>query len=192
MKDDAYQTMDAWLTPNSQKPIEPYIGMRMKTGKKFNKTHELVYRAYKWDKTLVDDEMILLAWIWERYEGWDEDYKLIINLKKVTHPETLSRRRRELHEAGLIEYSPKALKKREEAFSNERDKASPTPPQIKGIINLETGIREDITYYPTSPTVKIVKGEKVVYQPVGNYCVQKKTHESTECILRQYEQRSLL
>lgn len=133
MTDDAYKTMDNWLTPNGQKPPEPYIGMKMRVGNKykiFNKTHELVYKAYKYDKDLLNDEMELLAWVWA-HEGWDYDYGLQWNLKKVTHPETISRRRRELHEAGLITYSPKAMKSREQAFKNERDKASPILPQIK-------------------------------------------------------------
>lgn len=133
--------------------VEPYIGMKMRVGNKykiFNKTHELVYKAYKYDKDLLNDEMELLAWVWA-HEGWDYDYGLQWNLKKVTHPETISRRRRELHEAGLITYSPKAMKSRETAFKNERDKASPIPPQVKVVINQHL---DDNEWYMVSANYK--------------------------------------
>ena len=134
MKDDAYQTMDNWLTPNGIQKVEPYIGMRMKTGKKFNKLHDKIYQAYKTEREAVNDDALLFFVVWVG-EGWDEHSGLLNQLRSVTRPETITRRRRELHEAGLIEYSPKAMKSRTEAFKNERDKASPIPPQAYSATN---------------------------------------------------------
>ncbi len=138
MKDDAYQTMNDWLTPNGIHHPEPYIGMKLKVKgeKRFNEHHQMIWDVYKKDKNSVNDEADLFAAVCEH--KWNYDLSLKENLGKCPRMETLSRRRRELQEAGLITYSPKAMKKREEAFSNERDRHS------------------------TSPTVKIVKGEKVV------------------------------
>jgi hypothetical protein len=105
--------------------VEPYIGMRMKTGKKFNKGHSLIYDLYLEDKNVVNDEMLLLARIWY-IEGFDNnDGTIYDRLKKVTHPETISRRRRDLHEAGLIKYADKAMEARTEAFKSYRDESSP-------------------------------------------------------------------
>lgn len=133
MTDDAYDTMNDWLTPNGQKPQEPHIGMRLglagnKT-KRFDRHHDMIYNVYLKNKELVNDDADMFAAICEPL--WDNSLSLRDNLRRLPRSETLTRRRRELHEAGLITYSPKAMKTRTEAFKSERDKASPMSPQAK-------------------------------------------------------------
>lgn len=135
MTDDAYDTMNDWLTPNGQKPQEPYIGMRLglagnKT-KRFDRHHDMIYNVYLKNKELVNDDADMFAAICEPL--WDNSLSLRDNLRRLPRSETLTRRRRELHEAGLITYSPKAMKTRTEAFKKERDKASPMSPQAKRV-----------------------------------------------------------
>jgi hypothetical protein len=67
----------------------------------------------------ANDEPLLLSKFWKR-EGWSDSKSLEYNLRHVTRPETISRRRRELYNMGLITYSPKAEQDRTEAFSNEK------------------------------------------------------------------------
>lgn len=73
-----------------------------------------------------NNEAALVAAVW-RVEGWSDYSTLEENLKRVSHAETISRRRRELHEKGLITYSKDANQMREEAFINERDRHSSFP-----------------------------------------------------------------
>lgn len=73
-----------------------------------------------------NNEAALVAAVW-RVEGWSDYSSLEENLKRVTHPETISRRRRELHQMGLVSYSDEADQMRDEAFINERDRHSTFP-----------------------------------------------------------------
>jgi len=68
----------------------------------------------------ADDDALLLAMVWER-EGWDRAMSVHYNLKRVTRPETITRRRRELFNMGLIEYSKTASKRRMTAYNAERE-----------------------------------------------------------------------
>ena len=77
----------------------------------------------------ANDDVLLIQKVWER-EGLFIPYD---ELKRVTHSETITRRRRQAFNLGLIEYSPKAMKSRTDAFKNERDKASPLPPVQKSL-----------------------------------------------------------
>lgn len=108
--------------------VEPYIGMKMKTGKKYNELHDKIYQEYKKDPNVVNDQALLFGRLFEPL--WDYSLTPTENLIKLTRDSNVCRRRQELHEAGLIEYSKKATKSREKAMRNERDKASPIPPQI--------------------------------------------------------------
>lgn len=72
----------------------------------------------------ADDDALLFAKYWERFDGWSNNVSLYDNLRRVTRPETITRRRRELHEAGLIQYSDEALKDRTTAFNNELEQHS--------------------------------------------------------------------
>lgn len=69
----------------------------------------------------ANNEAMLLERYWVEIDGWDENKSLYWNLQRVTRPETISRRRRELYNLGLITYSDTALETRTEAFKNERD-----------------------------------------------------------------------
>ncbi len=97
---------------------------------KLTPKQKLVYEAVKENPEAANNDAVLLSIVWGR-EGWKPGMSLYYNLSRVSRPETLSRRRRELFNLGLIEYSPKAMKSRENAYRNERDKASPIPPHLK-------------------------------------------------------------
>ena len=73
----------------------------------------------------ANDEAALLDQYWHRFDNWNDTQSLYYNLSKVTRPETITRRRRELYNLGLIDYSDEATKQREEAFNNERERAAP-------------------------------------------------------------------
>lgn len=84
---------------------------------------KLVYQAIKDYPEAANDDAVLLSIVWTR-EGWNDRSGLEYCLRHVTRPETLSRRRRELFNMGLIEYSGKKLKDREKAFKSEREQHS--------------------------------------------------------------------
>jgi len=69
----------------------------------------------------ANDDAVLLANYWIMYDQWDESKSLYWNLTKATRPETITRRKRELFNLGLIEYSQERQKVVMEAFKNERD-----------------------------------------------------------------------
>lgn len=96
---------------------------------KLTPKQRLVLSVIKNRPEAADSDAVLQAEVWLR-EGWNHNLSLEDNLRRVTHAETLSRRRRELFNLGLIEHSPIAMKTRTEAFKKERDKASPVPPPL--------------------------------------------------------------
>lgn len=71
----------------------------------------------------ANDDSILLERYWKR-EGWDESKSLFYNLSHVTHPETITRRRRQAFNLGLITYTDKAFEERMDAMKNEREQHS--------------------------------------------------------------------
>lgn len=73
----------------------------------------------------ANDEAALLDQYWHRFDNWNDSQSLYYNLSHATRPETITRRRRELYNLGLIEYSEQATKTREEAFKNETERAAP-------------------------------------------------------------------
>lgn len=81
---------------------------------------KLVLQAIENRPEAADDDAILLSECW-KIEGWDDRYSLEHNLKNVSRPESLTRRRRELFNMGFIEYSGKASSRRMTAYANERD-----------------------------------------------------------------------
>lgn len=85
------------------------------------KKQRLVYEVIQEFPDAANNEVLLLEQVWLR-EGWNENRSLYDNLSRVSRPETLSRRRRELYNMGLINYSDNALNEREEAFRNERER----------------------------------------------------------------------
>lgn len=72
----------------------------------------------------ANNEPLLLERYWVEFDNWDDSKSLYWNLTKVTRPETITRRRRELYNLGLIEYSEKASNERMEAMKNEQQYAA--------------------------------------------------------------------
>ena len=70
----------------------------------------------------ADDDALLMARYWQEIDGWSEYSDLYTNLGRVTRPETITRRRRELYNMGLITYSQESEKDRMEAFKNEQER----------------------------------------------------------------------
>lgn len=92
---------------------------------KLSKLQQKVLNVINNHPGVQNNEAALVAAVW-RVEGWSDFSTLEENLKRVTHAETISRRRRELHQMGLISYSDEADKMRTEAFINERELHSGT------------------------------------------------------------------
>lgn len=85
-----------------------------------SKKQRLVYEVIKANPGVQNNDADLIAAVW-RHEGWNDARGLEQNLMGVSRPETITRRRRELHEMGLITYSKDATEERFEAFKSERD-----------------------------------------------------------------------
>ena len=89
-----------------------------------SKKQQLVYSAILANPRAANDDAVLLEEVWTR-EGWSQHRSLYENLCSVTRPETITRRRRELFNMGLISYDQEAEVRREEAYQNEREHAAP-------------------------------------------------------------------
>jgi hypothetical protein len=87
------------------------------------KKQQLVLDAINRCPESANDDALLLEQVW-MLEGWSQSRNLYDNLCRVTRPETISRRRRELFNMGLIKYSETALDERTTAFKNELDNHS--------------------------------------------------------------------
>ena len=90
---------------------------------KVNQKRQKVLSIINRNPEAADNDEVLIADFW-RSEGWDDSRSLEDNIARVTRPETITRRRRELHNMGLIEYSEKASARRYAAFQKERDHAA--------------------------------------------------------------------
>ena len=82
--------------------------------------NKVLYIIKMWPES-ANDDAALLSNYWNFWDGWQEDKSLYWNLSRVTRPETISRRKRELYNLGLIKYSEERQKVVMEAFKNERD-----------------------------------------------------------------------
>jgi hypothetical protein len=87
---------------------------------KVNKLQRLVLSVIRDNPGVENDDAALIAAVW-RKQGWSDHNSLEVNIARVSRAESLTRRRRELHEMGLITYSNEADTARREAFINERD-----------------------------------------------------------------------
>jgi hypothetical protein len=88
---------------------------------RMNKLQKLVYETIQLNPGVENDDAALVAAVWRR-QGWDDGVTLEDNIRRVARAESITRRRRELHVMGLIEYSEAADKDRTQAFVNERDR----------------------------------------------------------------------
>ena len=84
-----------------------------------SRKQKLVLKAIELQPGAADDDALLLATVW-KLEGWNDNRNLYDNLRRVSRSETICRRRRELFNMGLIQYSSNAHKRRSEAFKSER------------------------------------------------------------------------
>jgi hypothetical protein len=94
--------------------------MKAKTPQELKGLQQQVYRLIQENDGIQNDDADLVAAFW-RQEGWSDNRSLEENIRRVTRGETICRRRRELHDMGLITYSPEALKSRTVAFRNEQN-----------------------------------------------------------------------
>lgn len=90
---------------------------------KLSKLQTIVYEAIKAQPGVQNDDAKLVAAVWRR-QKWDDGVALEDNIARVARAESITRRRRELHVMGLIEYSDAAQDERMDAFKNERDRQS--------------------------------------------------------------------
>lgn len=75
---------------------------------------------YQMRPDILDDDAKLVAAVWYRL-GYDPKIELYENLSKLPQAETITRRRRILHERGVIKYSPEAEERRFKNFVEARD-----------------------------------------------------------------------
>ena len=78
---------------------------------------DIVVSVIKEFPEAANDDPLLYAKYWER-EGWDYSKGIYENLQKVTRPETITRRRRQAHDLGLVTYSEEADRERYKAYKN--------------------------------------------------------------------------
>jgi len=86
-----------------------------------SKKQKLVLDAINEFPEAANNDALLLSLVWERekFESYYNIGGLGYALMNVTRPETITRRRRELFNMGLIKYSDKALEDRTDAFKSE-------------------------------------------------------------------------
>lgn len=84
----------------------------------------LILELYEAAPIIVNDEAVLLGAVWRKC-GWNNSTSLEVNLALLPRPESISRRRRELYNEGLIKYSKDAESVRMEAMENEQEMAAP-------------------------------------------------------------------
>jgi len=90
---------------------------------KLTSNEQYVLQVIKDNPGVQDEEMKLLEAVWLK-QGYDETKSLYWNLTRVMHAETVARARRKLHEYGLIEYSPTALRRRTKRYKAEIERHS--------------------------------------------------------------------
>ncbi len=116
---------------------------------KLTKNQQLVMTAYEADPNCVNEENLLLEAVWIS-QGWDNTKSLYWNLSRVSHPESLSRARRKLHELGLITYSKDAENARYSAYKKDTNRYSGHEQVKANIVS------------PQFKLVSVVNGEEIV------------------------------
>ena len=96
-----------------------------------NKIRNIILKLYAEDKNVVNDDVILLERVWIEC-GWSNSRSLYDNLSRMPRSESITRRRRELYNEGLIQYSDNALEARTEAYKSERDYQSKAVSWLNG------------------------------------------------------------
>lgn len=112
---------------------------------KLTNNEQYVLQVIKDNQGVQDDEHKLLEAIWLK-QGFDQTKSLYWNLTRVMHAETAARARRKLHELGLIEYSPTALRRRTKRYKAEVERHSSYEDRVAQIVR---------------PRIELVNGEWV-------------------------------
>ena len=81
---------------------------------------QIIKQIYAARPDIVNDDAKLVAAVWYKC-GYDPKRELYENLRRLPLPETITRRRRLLHERGEIKYSPEAEQRRFKNFVEARD-----------------------------------------------------------------------
>lgn len=98
--------------------------MTTKSAEELKGIQRNVYEIVSKYPSAANDDAMLLDIYWHTFDDYRDDKSLYWNLQRVTQPETITRRRRELHNMGLIRYSEQADTRRAEAFRNEKEYAA--------------------------------------------------------------------
>jgi hypothetical protein len=89
-----------------------------------DKIRNIILSLYKRNSGIVNDEAALLAGVW-RECGWRDDCSMEWNIQAMPRAESVSRRRRELYNEGLIEYSEDRQEEIMDAMHSEQERAAP-------------------------------------------------------------------
>ncbi len=89
-----------------------------------NKIQKNVLSVIREHPEAANDDSVLIAYYWRKFSDWRDNKSLEENIAQATRPETITRRRRELFNMGLIHYTDEADKRREEAYANEKQYAA--------------------------------------------------------------------
>jgi len=87
---------------------------------RLSKMQQMVYDVIKENPGVQNNDAKLVAAVWRKY-GWSDHAPLEENINRVARSETITRRRRELHEMGFITYSKEADETREHAYLKEKN-----------------------------------------------------------------------
>jgi hypothetical protein len=102
-----------------------------------SKKQLLVYTVIQANPGCQNNDADLIAAVW-RHENWSDGRSLEENISRVTRSETITRRRRELFNMGLITYSDKAMKDRTEAFKSEQNAHSDYEKSFYGMFGVSS------------------------------------------------------
>ena len=89
-----------------------------------NKIQKNVLSVIREHPEAANNDSTLIALYWRKFCDWSDSRTLEENIEKSTRPETITRRRRELFNMGLISYTEDVYKTREEAYANEKQYAA--------------------------------------------------------------------
>lgn len=93
----------------------------------------------------INDRDLLLAKFYEN--DWDYNKSLYDNFKRLTKPETVVRRFRDLREWGYVKQSKQADKRNYEAMKSERERHSPISPRLKRQIERVQAVQDKINVH---------------------------------------------
>jgi hypothetical protein len=111
---DTFKTAENWLKPQQHINIH-----------KLDKTHRRILLICEDTPAAINDRTLLMAKFYEN--DWNSNDSLYSNFRRLTRPETITRRFRDLRGWGYVKQSKKADKYNYEAMKSERERHSPAP-----------------------------------------------------------------